>query len=145
MRRKLIAAILMLAFSCIVNGQSAKVVAEKASLRGRPADDAKVVETLARNTVVEVMKVDGLWYLVQANDYAGWMFIKDLEVARAPAASHLRSQPITQPKSDSASDGPASSTQPRTTNRTYIRGSRGGCYYLSPSGSKVYVARDLCS
>jgi endonuclease YncB( thermonuclease family) len=29
--------------------------------------------------------------------------------------------------------------------RAYIRGSRGGCYYLSGSGRKVYVDRDLCN
>jgi hypothetical protein len=28
--------------------------------------------------------------------------------------------------------------------RTYIRGPRGGCYYISKSGSKVYVDRSLC-
>jgi endonuclease YncB( thermonuclease family) len=31
-----------------------------------------------------------------------------------------------------------------TDERKYIRGSRGGCYYVSASGKKVYVARELC-
>lgn len=29
--------------------------------------------------------------------------------------------------------------------RTYTRGSRGGCYYLSASGNRVYVDRSLCN
>jgi endonuclease YncB( thermonuclease family) len=29
--------------------------------------------------------------------------------------------------------------------RAYIRGSRGGCYYLSPSGKKTYVDQSLCN
>jgi hypothetical protein len=28
--------------------------------------------------------------------------------------------------------------------RTYYRGPRGGCYYISSGGSKVYVDRSLC-
>ena len=33
----------------------------------------------------------------------------------------------------------------RTANNGYIRGPRGGCYYLSGSGRKVYVNRGLCN
>ncbi len=48
---------------------------------------------------------------------------------------------------------PASSPREATGNgrasssggRAYIRGSRGGCYYLSGSGRKVYVDRSLCN
>jgi len=29
--------------------------------------------------------------------------------------------------------------------RTYIKGSRGGCYYLNDSGKKVYVDKELCN
>lgn len=34
---------------------------------------------------------------------------------------------------------------PRSTSNGYIRGPRGGCYYLSGSGRKVYVDRSLCN
>ena len=33
---------------------------------------------------------------------------------------------------------------PSNSDRTYVRGSRGGCYYLSSGGSKIYVDRALC-
>lgn len=38
--------------------------------------------------------------------------------------------------------------QPENTNtdgRTYLKGSRGGCYYLNSSGKKVYVDKSLCN
>ena len=31
------------------------------------------------------------------------------------------------------------------TRKTYIRGPRGGCYYISDSGGKVYVDRSMCN
>jgi hypothetical protein len=32
-----------------------------------------------------------------------------------------------------------------TSGRTYIRGSRGGCYYINSHGNKTYVDRSLCN
>ncbi len=34
--------------------------------------------------------------------------------------------------------------KPRTTRR-YIRGSRGGCYYINSNGNKTYVDRSMCN
>ena len=34
---------------------------------------------------------------------------------------------------------------PPAGSRTYLKGSRGGCYYLSPSGTKVYVDHKFCN
>ncbi len=125
--------VLVLAFCAFLSAQSARVIADKASLRGRPADNGKVVETLSKGAEVELVKVSGLWYLVQSAEYAGWVFTSDLEVAKTPAI-------VADTSKSSLKTTPAV-----TTNRTYIRGPRGGCYYLSPSGSKVYVDRDLCN
>lgn len=32
-----------------------------------------------------------------------------------------------------------------STGRTYIRGPRGGCYYINSNGNKTYVDRSLCN
>ncbi len=40
---------------------------------------------------------------------------------------------------------PPSVPIPATSSRTYIRGPRGGCYYLNRSGNKVYVDKSLCN
>lgn len=48
----------------------------------------------------------------------------------------------------SAGNKPANSEQRNNnsaTGRTYIRGPRGGCYYLNSSGKKTYVDRGLCN
>jgi uncharacterized protein YgiM (DUF1202 family) len=144
MRRFIAAAMFLLSITNFIGAQSAKVAVDKASLRGRPADEAKVVETLARNTEVEVIKVEGLWYLVQSADYAGWVFIKDLDVKPSPAKTVLQTAG-TIPASPSAGPATPSRTAPDAKGRTYIRGPRGGCFYLNASGSKVYVAHELCS
>ena len=38
----------------------------------------------------------------------------------------------------------APSTPSTTGSRVYLKGSRGGCYYLNASGNKTYVSHDLC-
>jgi endonuclease YncB( thermonuclease family) len=39
---------------------------------------------------------------------------------------------------------PAASSN-KSPNRTYIQGSRGGCYYINSKGNKTYVDRSLCN
>ena len=39
----------------------------------------------------------------------------------------------------------AKPSEPVTVIKKYVRGPMGGCYYISPSGSKRYVDRGLCS
>ncbi len=125
--------VLVLAYCSFLGAQSARVITDKANLRGRPADTGKVVDTLSKGAEVELVKVSGLWYLVQSTDYAGWIFTSDLEVKQAPGDNAGVSRVP-----------PKSTLQPASTDKKYIRGSRGGCYYLRPSGSKAYVDRELC-
>lgn len=33
----------------------------------------------------------------------------------------------------------------KSTSRTYIRGPRGGCYYINSNGGKTYVDRSMCN
>lgn len=43
-------------------------------------------------------------------------------------------------------DAPKESTKKaQTGDKTYLKGSRGGCYYLNAKGSKVYVDKELCN
>lgn len=68
--------------------------------------------------------------------------------AAAPGALKLPggSQP-TPPPPPAAASPTSAATAPsggKKDGRTYIKGSRGGCYYLSDSGKKVYVDRDKC-
>jgi endonuclease YncB( thermonuclease family) len=55
----------------------------------------------------------------------------------------------TEPPTEVQSEGeifPVKPTEKKdSSGRTYIKGSRGGCYYLNSSGKKVYVDRELCN
>ncbi len=42
-------------------------------------------------------------------------------------------------------DGSNTPVKAKTTEKTYIRGSRGGCYYINPNGRKTYVDQSLCN
>ncbi len=48
------------------------------------------------------------------------------------------------PTTNTVNPTPAPSSN-KSPNRTYIRGSRGGCYYINSKGSKTYVDRSLCN
>lgn len=56
------------------------------------------------------------------------------------------SPPKTEQSASSTTTNPAAlSTSSGSSDRKYIRGSRGGCYYLNSSGNKTYVDKSLCS
>src|SRR5690606_22727633 len=39
----------------------------------------------------------------------------------------------------------SSSSSVKSTGRRYIRGPRGGCYYINKNGGKTYVDRSMCN
>jgi hypothetical protein len=63
--------------------------------------------------------------------------------------ARLAKNPASRPKNDKQNSLYDSKSERRTTTksypRTYHTGPRGGCYYISSSGSKVYVDRSLCN
>jgi len=58
--------------------------------------------------------------------------------------SNAKHNGVTQDQSTPSETAPITAQQFPRSNR-YIRGPRGGCYYLSVSGRKVYVDRGLCN
>jgi hypothetical protein len=66
----------------------------------------------------------------------------------APSVLTSRPNPNIAPPTPAAVYSPSSATTPRRSyapsGHYYIRGPRGGCYYISSGGSKEYVARSLC-
>jgi PBCV-specific basic adaptor domain. len=55
------------------------------------------------------------------------------------AASPETTKPVV-----STSTAEASSPKTDSANHTYVKGPRGGCYYMNASGSKVYVDKKFC-
>jgi len=53
---------------------------------------------------------------------------------------------IPKPKPEAAMAAePKAETAVKVPGRTYVKGPKGGCYYLNASGKKTYVNKDLCS
>jgi Protein of unknown function (DUF3157). len=74
-----------------------------------------------------ILKSDGTWEYVKGNS--------------APAKSlHSGGN-----KSTSSNTRTSSSSVKKPTGRTYIRGPRGGCYYINSNGNKTYVDRSFCN
>ena len=77
--------------------QTASVVSENANLRGTPTNDGKVVETLPKDSQIEVIKQKGAWFLVQSSDYVGWIHGNTIRLEKNSAS---KSSPIQKNKAE---------------------------------------------
>lgn len=89
---------------------------------------------------------DGKRVLLKSN--GTWEYVKD----SASTANSLYSggskstTTSTSSRSTNTTTTRSSSSSGKTsTGRTYIRGPRGGCYYINSNGNKTYVDRSLCN
>lgn len=74
-----------------------------------------------------ILKSDGTWEYVKGNATP----VKSLHSGgNKPTSSNTRTN---------------SSSVKKPTGRTYIRGPRGGCYYINSNGNKTYVDRSFCN
>lgn len=131
----------LLLIACVTTtGQtrSAQVIAEKANLRDTPSTTGLAKDEVAEGVIVRVLDEKLPWYVVRIGDKVGWMhgatlvFIDDATSAPEPVRLRKPVETYSQPARSNADRG-------------YIRGPRGGCYYFSGSGRKVYVDRSLCN
>jgi hypothetical protein len=151
--RLLAIAVLIVTFQLSVNAQTqryARVISENANLRDMPNVTSASILEVPEETLVKILDEKLPWYIVRVGNRVGWMHGDTLDFVNAstPAsptpAPRLSEQTITPdytPKTSPSSGGrtaPSSNADPH-----YIRGPRGGCYYISSSGRKVYVDRSL--
>ncbi len=130
----LLLAVLLLASQAF--SQSAVVRSDNTKLRGTPAASGKIVETLWAKARVEVIRERGQWVLVQTDEYVGWLLARELDRPITPDGE------ATEPAATKAPPPPTRTAA--AGERTYLRGPRGGCYYLNDSGRKVYVDHSKC-
>jgi uncharacterized protein YgiM (DUF1202 family) len=167
--RKLLPIFLVLFLTGVSYSQMAVVIGDDAYLRGSPTETGAIVDTLLPGTKVAIIRQQGPWFLIQASPFVGWIHGNSLRLKRAaksapasrvsPAETALSpatsaSQPPvsvdTKPKTDAPAQTsppgkPATAIQPSASDkRVYIRGPRGGCYYVKPDGKKVYGDHKLC-
>jgi hypothetical protein len=141
--------VLVLALSSLLAAQGrVTVIAERANLRGTPHQGGKVVSEVTQGDSFETIKQSGPWYLVQTPDYVGWLHGNTIRLSGT--IDTLGGVELT-PYTYIAPPRPAAQapvySAPRTSGSSsgYIRGPRGGCYYINSRGNKTYVSRSLCS
>lgn len=130
--------------------RNARVIAEKANLRETPSIVGLAEGEVPEGTVVRVIDEKLPWYVVRVGDRVGWMhgatlqFVLQDELEPPPTrqTAPLNTAPV-------PVYTPSTKPEPRTPSSSrsggYILGPRGGCYYISGSGRKVYVDRSLCN
>lgn len=79
---------------------------------------------------------DGKKVILKSN--GTWEYVKD---SSTPANSLYSGGS----KSTSSNTKAGASSAKKSTGRTYIRGPRGGCYYINSNGNKTYVDRSFCN
>ncbi|WP_149912566.1 hypothetical protein [Sphingobacterium cavernae] len=73
---------------------------------------------------------DGKKVLLRSN--GTWEYVNSKSISSNPSSSNNNIQTV---RSNSTNNS----------GRTYIRGPRGGCYYINRNGGKTYVDRSLCN
>jgi hypothetical protein len=126
-----------------------RVTASTATLRGRPSLAGKALDIVNKETQLESIAKRENWVLVQAEDYTGWIEAKWLEpcVTGSVSKTPVLGPPPAAATTTAAAPAPiAAPAQPAASEaRTYTKGPKGGCYYISSSGRKVYVDHALCN
>ena len=130
----------------------ARVIFENANLREMPNVSSTSILEVPEETLVKILDEKLPWYVVRIGNRVGWMHGDTLEFVIASTAAtptpppRLSEQTIT-PVYTPKPPPPSGGHTPRSSgaNPDYIRGPRGGCYYISASGRKVYVDRSMCN
>lgn len=158
MKHRLLLLLVVLACNLLVpvNAQTpryARVISANANLRDTPSIASGSEQEIVEGTIVKVLDEKLPWYVVRAGNRVGWMHGNTIEFigTRDPVTETPRQQTVApdyEPPTPSVphrESSPETSTRTTGASRSYIKGPRGGCYYFSGSGRKVYVDRSLCN
>jgi hypothetical protein len=149
-----VAAFLTLTFVCVVNaqGRTATIISTSANLRETPSQNGRVKQEVPLGSEVRVLDSKGAWYVVRIADAVGWMYGNTFRFGTVSTSDRTQSDSLTDTTENSSSrparvrtDSRPAGVSSSSSGRGYIRGPRGGCYYFSGSGRKVYVDRSLCN
>lgn len=109
------------------------VTASSLNVRENPNASASILGRIAQSEEISVLDRNNGWLLVQSRSAGrGWV--------SEQFTSTSRPTPVYRPPAPIA---PIYTPPPQTSGR-YIRGPRGGCYYINRNGNKTYVDRSLC-
>lgn len=122
--------------------RTARVIAENANLRQMPRDSGLAEIEVPEGMLVKILDEKSPWYVVRVGDRVGWMHRATLLFLDTATPTSER-EPVRATTSIEIDSVPRPTKS--TADRIYIRGPRGGCYYISGSGRKVYVDRSMCN
>lgn len=133
LRSLAIAAALLLATDAVAQADWSRLLYahDTVTLRAAPAPDADVVRQLSPGDAVRVTNCEDGW--CEAFSRAQLAYNAALRLGYVQQASLHPGRPAaTQTRTPAASG------------RRYIRGPRGGCYYINSNGNRTYVDRSFC-
>jgi len=148
--RALLTLVILFALFFVVTGeaigqtQTATVISTRANLRETPSQSGAVKQEVPVDTEIKVLDSKGPWYVVRVDDAVGWMHGNTFRFAGASPIASEAETPLLSTRTRTMSDAAPARSSTSSQSRVYIEGPRGGCYYLSASGNKVYVDRSLC-
>lgn len=127
--------------------KNALVIAENANLRETPSTLGLAEGEVPQGTKVKVLDEKLPWYIVRVGDRVGWMHGATIQFLSDTNESGSQTQPIRVDSVSNTTKIPEREQRsvPTQMSEGYIRGPRGGCYYISGSGRKVYVDRSMCN
>ena len=126
------------------------VITEKANIRGAPSQSGRVYAELGRGTEFALMKQEGAWFLIQTKTEVGWIhgnmieMTNKVETVGGATTEYIPYRLVPAPVRQTTAPLYSPSTTTQSTSPGYIRGPRGGCYYINSRGNKTYVSRSLC-
>ncbi|MBW8243049.1 SH3 domain-containing protein [Muricauda oceani] len=117
-----------------------------AELRSKADRGSELISKLPIGTTLYVQEKNNNYYRVITEYGEGFVFQYYASKLNCPqsnnqkvaAKASLSSSPLAKSKSTNY-------TRKYSSSRRYIRGPRGGCYYINSNGNKTYVARSLCN
>jgi hypothetical protein len=106
-----------------------------ARIYDRPSVIGEARGDVPKTAAIRVLDAENDWYVVRIGDVVGWMPASSLQIGTSSGSirAGLIDRNASSPRTSSGSG------------RVYIRGPRGGCYYINGSGNKTYVAHSFCS
>ncbi len=130
------------------------VNAKSLKLYSNASEKSKVIGDISALSYVKIVSEANTkgFVKISVSDYEGYVYKKylvddldkitvpneDVSFAKKTYTSTITIKPTPQKRQQAVQEN-------RVGNGMYHRGSRGGCYYYSPSGRKVYVDRSLCN
>ncbi len=126
-------------------------------LKEDPLSSSKTIYSIPEGTVLKITKYNSAYWQAECEGHIGYLakpYV--MSTGKTPAETEQNAKPPVETISDTdyltAKYG-LSTSRTKTTKQSrtkpvvtqyYIRGPRGGCYYVTASGRKQYVDRSLC-